>query len=85
MSVKNKLFAKNGHECTISTGLEDLPMFKQTNNILLQIKNMAIRFRMASELNYRCQTFLRSQKNVDLEHRKHVKHLFIIHPFSEFR
>lgn len=60
-------------------------MFKSTTNIIIQIKNILIRYRMASELNYRCQTFLRSQKNVDLEHRKHIKHLFIIHPFSDFR
>ncbi|GJQ71734.1 hypothetical protein Trydic_g11427 [Trypoxylus dichotomus] len=71
MSVKNRYFAKNGHDCTIATGLEDLPMFKPSSNIIIQIKNIIIRFRMASELNYRCQTFLRSQKNVDLEHRKH--------------
>lgn len=60
-------------------------MFQGSPNILTQIKRAWIRFRMASEVNSRCNVFLKSQKAIEAEHRKQMDHLHIIHPFSGFR
>ncbi|KAI4471201.1 i[[h]] channel isoform e [Holotrichia oblita] len=84
-SIKNRLFAKYGHSCEVTSGWDDLLMYQDSNNILTQIQRQWTRFRMASELNFRSSLFLKSQKAIDAEHRRHLNYLHIIHPFSEFR
>ncbi|KAK9728434.1 hypothetical protein QE152_g17996 [Popillia japonica] len=82
-SAKNRLFAKHGHICEVTSGWDDLIMYQDSSHILTQIKRQWIRFRMASELNNRCSLYLKSQKAIDAEHRRHLNYLHIIHPFSE--
>lgn len=83
--TKNRLFAKNGHECEITYTVDELPMFIPSSNLSIRIYRKLVRMRMASEVNRRGNYYLRSQGAVAQEHYRHLKHLYMIHPFSDIR
>lgn len=86
MAWRNKLFAKCGHDCELSSTNEELPMFRTGGNICTQIKNSFLRSTMAADDNINALNYLKSQKRVESERLRQVMHYrFMVHPFSDFR
>lgn len=83
--TKNRLFAKYGHECEITYTVNELPMFIPGTDFKTKFARKIVRMRMASEINRRGNYYLRSQAAIADEHYKHLKYLYMIHPFSDFR
>lgn len=83
--TKNRLFAKYGHECEITYTVDEMPMFIPSTNLTVRFLRKLIKMRMASEVNRRGNYYLRSQGAIAHEHYRHLKHLYMIHPFSDIR
>lgn len=78
-------FAKFGHDCEITHTVAELPMFKSSRKLSTRVKRWFIRMRMASEVNLRGNSLLKSQGALAREHYRHLKYLYMIHPFSDVR
>ncbi|KAK9758827.1 Cyclic nucleotide-binding domain [Popillia japonica] len=78
-------FEREGHFCQIPFVPPELFMFEEEESRFRRFRNYVIRLRMATADHAGGWNYLPSHASIMAEHRKHLKHLYIIHPFSTFR